>query len=138
MPPPASASGPSSSRAVEPTLLLVYHADSGRWNALWDIAHKVISPDSYPCALCALTHGAMSERGVWKSFRERHPGRLDVLHRDEQRQRHPDMIVATPCIVERLVDGRWRVVATPETIQAMPDVEALVAQLERILTATTP
>lgn len=133
MPPPASASGPSSSRAVEPTLLLVYHADSGHWNALWDIAHKVISPESYPCALCALTHGALSERGAWKAFRERHPGRLEMLHRDEFQRRHPLLQLVTPCVLARQPDNSWRTVMDQTAIQGCAGVEALIDRVARLL-----
>lgn len=117
----------------EPHLLLVYHADSGRLNALWDIAHKVISPDSYPCALCALTHGALRERGAWKAFRERHPGRLEILHRDEFHRRYPDLTMPTPCVLARQDGGAWTVALAGEEIAALSGVDALVGRLDQVV-----
>lgn len=117
----------------EPTLLLVYHADSGRWNALWDIAHKVISPGSYSCTLCALTHGALSERRAWKDFRERHPNRLEILHRDEFHRRHPQVEAATPCALARQADGTWLTAMDPADIHGCAGVEDLIERLARLL-----
>jgi hypothetical protein len=47
-------------------LIFVYNADSGGLNTLFDIAHKVVSPETYSCSLCMLTHGVLSERTAWK------------------------------------------------------------------------
>ena len=41
------------------SLILVYNADSGFFNALADSAHKLLSPSTYDCRLCALTYGAI-------------------------------------------------------------------------------
>ena len=135
MPQPASESAPTSNRAAEPTLLLVYHADSGRWNALWDIAHKVISPDSYPCALCALTHGAFSERSTWGAFRQRHAEGLLILHRDDFQRQYPDMSITTPCVLAREPHGTWLTMLATAEIQGLAGVDALIARLEQLIAA---
>ena len=49
-------------------LLFVYNADSGLFNTLTDIAHKMLSPKTYTCNLCAITHGLFSEKEEWKEF----------------------------------------------------------------------
>lgn len=33
-----------------------------------DAAHKIISPSTYNCRLCQLTHGHFSEHRIWKEF----------------------------------------------------------------------
>jgi hypothetical protein len=33
-------------------LLSIYNADSGKLNALFDIGHKIVNPESYSCNLC--------------------------------------------------------------------------------------
>lgn len=50
-------------------LIFVYNAESGKLNALLDIAHKVIKPETYQCFLCALTHDALSEKKAWSDFK---------------------------------------------------------------------
>lgn len=65
------------------TLLFVYNADSGLFNTLTDIAHKIFSPQSYECNLCAITYGTFAIRAEWKEFLETLPCGLEFLHRDE-------------------------------------------------------
>ena len=49
-------------------LVFVYNADSGLFNAVSDAAHKIFSPRTYQCNLCALTHSAIGMRREWKQF----------------------------------------------------------------------
>lgn len=65
------------------TLLFVYNARSGTLNALLDGVHKIVSPSTYSCNLCALTHGAFQEREIWKAFRQSTALNLEFYHRDE-------------------------------------------------------
>ncbi len=51
-------------------LIFVYNANAGKLSAALDIAHKIISPSTYQCNLCSLTHGTFTERDVWKKFSE--------------------------------------------------------------------
>jgi hypothetical protein len=64
-------------------LLFVYNANSGKLNALFDIGHKILNPESYKCNLCTLTHGSFKERSVWKNFRKSSDLDLIFIHRDE-------------------------------------------------------
>ncbi|VAW66201.1 hypothetical protein MNBD_GAMMA10-2188 [hydrothermal vent metagenome] len=64
-------------------MVFVYNADSGVFNTLSDIAHKLISPASYQCNLCNLTHGYFSARDVWVEFLRDLESDIEFLHRDE-------------------------------------------------------
>ncbi|MDX1463299.1 MAG: GTPase, partial [Marinirhabdus sp.] len=65
------------------TLIFVYNAKAGRVNALLDTAHKVLQPETYPCALCQLTFGTLGEKAEWKVFRESSTTTMVFLHKDE-------------------------------------------------------
>ncbi|WP_232221892.1 hypothetical protein [Methanococcoides burtonii] len=39
------------------TLIFVYNADSGLINEMKDYVHKIVSPSTYECNLCAITYG---------------------------------------------------------------------------------
>ncbi len=65
------------------SLLFVYNANSGTINSLLDTAHKLVSPDTYACELCNLTHGAFREKRVWLRFRESVKTPMQFLHKDE-------------------------------------------------------
>jgi len=67
-------------------LVFVYNADSGVFNTLSDIAHKLLSPGTYQCDLCTLTHGYFSARGEWLAFLQALDVEIEFLHRDEYRR----------------------------------------------------
>lgn len=49
-------------------LIFVYNAKKGLRNKVLDGLHKVLSPDTYACDLCAITHHAAGKRKQWKAF----------------------------------------------------------------------
>ena len=69
-------------------LIFVYNANSGKLNAWLDSAHKIVSPKTYQCRLCDLTHDVFKENEDWARFRESviasNPNLLlEFLHIDE-------------------------------------------------------
>jgi hypothetical protein len=68
---------------MTPTLIFVYNADSGLFNTLADAAHKIFSPKTYKCNLCALTHTHLGMRREWKAFVESLRRPVEFLHADE-------------------------------------------------------
>lgn len=81
-----------------PTLIFVYNADSGLFNTLADIGHKLLSPDTYRCDLCMLTHGVFTEREQWRAFVESLPLPCRFLHRDEFRREFPEVNADLPAV----------------------------------------
>lgn len=66
-----------------PRLIFVYNADSGLFNTITDIAHKILSPSTYQCTLCHLTHSYFTTRKDWTDFLASLDVELEFLHRDE-------------------------------------------------------
>ncbi|MEM8496257.1 MAG: hypothetical protein AAF663_12820 [Planctomycetota bacterium] len=64
-------------------LIFVYNADAGRLNAAWDSAHKLLSPGTYRCSLCAVTHHPLGMKKQWSDFIESLECEVDFCHRDE-------------------------------------------------------
>jgi len=64
-------------------LIFVYNADSGKLNLAFDIAHKILSPSTYQCDLCALSHGYFQMHASWKAFIKELGLEVEYLHRDE-------------------------------------------------------
>lgn len=86
-------------------LIFVYNADSGLFNTLADIAHKVASPQTYACTLCALTHGHFSMRKAWRRFVENSHVNMRFYHRDEFTQRYPEISEPLPAIFLETASG---------------------------------
>ena len=73
---------------MRPTLVFVYNANSGLFNTLSDIAHKILSPQTYACNLCAITHTPLGMRQEWKTFLEHLELEKEFLHTDEFHARY--------------------------------------------------
>jgi len=86
------------------TLIFVYNADSGLFNTLTDIAHKVLSPKTYSCNLCSITHGLFSEKEEWREFLNKLPISLEFLHRDEYEHQYNEVSSMYPVVLERKGD----------------------------------
>ncbi|MEY6432270.1 hypothetical protein ABC977_07580 [Thioalkalicoccus limnaeus] len=112
-------------------LLFVYNADSGLFNTLADIGHKMFSPQTYSCQLCAITHGLLTEKAAWREF----IGSLEVpcefLHRDELRRREPDLEIDLPAVL-RITDDGLRVCIDASTLRGCRDLDALKGKIQRL------
>jgi hypothetical protein len=112
------------------SLLFVYNADAGLFNTLADIGHKIFSPATYECALCALTHGYFKERSQWREFIQDLECTCEFLHRDQFRERYRAERVELPAVF-LLQDGRPRVSITAAQIAACADLQALQALIRQ-------
>ncbi len=79
-------------------LIFVYNANSGVFNVLTDTAHKIFSPETYACNLCALTHSNLGMRQEWKDFIESLEGSIKFLHSDELKKRYAIEAISLPAI----------------------------------------
>ena len=108
----------------KPTLIFVYNADSGLMNTLLDIGHKIVSPQTYACHLCALTHSTFSMRDEWKRFVAELGVPIEFLHRDELAQRYGIKDIALP-VVFRKTNGPLQQWISREEISACRSLDDL-------------
>jgi len=107
-------------------LLFVYNADSGLFNSMADAAHKILSPSTYNCNLCKVTYGWFTERTQWRGFVESLNVPCTFLHRDELRQRHPELGSEPLPAVFRVTDGKATRCVDAETLNTCADLDALI------------
>ncbi len=124
--------GESHTRARR-ALVFVYNADSGVFNTLADAAHKIFSPRTYPCNLCALTHSAVGMRKEWKRFLDGLDGPVEFLHADELNSRYGVAGVPLPAVFRR--EG--------ESLEVLFGADAINAcrtmdDLKRLILGVTP
>jgi len=113
---------------TRPTLVFVYNADSGFVNTLLDIGHKIVSPQTYACNLCAITHSTFTMRDEWKRFVTGLGVPVQFLHRDELAERYDVRGVSLPAIF-RKTDGALEQWITRDEIngcRSLPELERLV------------
>jgi hypothetical protein len=84
-----------------PSLVFVYNADSGLFNAVTDMAHKAFSPQTYECNLCALTFSTFGMRKSWKDFLQTLERPLEFLHADELKSRYHISNVPLPAVFQK-------------------------------------
>jgi hypothetical protein len=82
----------------KPKIIFVYNADSGVFNLLSDIAHKMFSPQTYACRLCAITHSNFSMKKEWKQYLDSLKNPLEFLHADEFKSKYSSDAVDLPAI----------------------------------------
>jgi hypothetical protein len=88
-------------REVPAPLVFVYHADSGLFNALTDLAHKTFAPQMYQCHLCALTYSTFGMRRSWKRFLETLDRPFEFLHADELKRLYDVSDTPLPAIFKK-------------------------------------
>lgn len=105
-------------------LILVYQADSGLKSAVMDGLHKVISPSTYACHLCKLTHGAFAERKNWKAYLNRTGLIFKMMHRDEFVQLYA-ISTEFPAIFKVSEHGLEKLLGPQEILQFKTELELI-------------
>ena len=113
-------------------LIFVYNADSGLFNTLTDMAHKLFSPDTYSCNLCALTNSHLGMRSEWKQFIQTLDHPVEFLHADEFRKRHGETTLSFPIMLAN-DDGRLSTLVDAEVINSCASIAALQDEITRRL-----
>lgn len=80
-------------------LIFVYNANSGLFNSLTDTAHKLFSPETYSCNLCAITYGSFGMKKDWKEFLKSIDIPMEFLHRNELKKKYGISNINFPAIL---------------------------------------
>lgn len=114
------------SRKITGKLVFVYNADSGAFNLLTDIAHKIFSPETYSCNLCALTHSNFGMKKQWKKFLESLDAEAEFLHADEFKNKYDFQETALPAVYKQHKDGNLEILIDAPTINQCKSVDDLI------------
>ncbi|ASQ91661.1 GTPase [Prosthecochloris sp. GSB1] len=112
------------------SLVFVYNSDSGPVSGLLDIGHKLLSPDTYQCSLCNLTHDAFAEKAKWKEFRQNVGMPMEFLHRDEFEKKFGRKAVY-PVIFQKNDD--LEVLMPKEDIDGLKTLDELIEAVRKAL-----
>lgn len=107
-------------------LVFVYNADSGVFNLLTDIAHKIFSPETYSCNLCALTHSNFGMKKKWKNFLESLDLEKEFLHADEFKEKFNLQEVALPAVYRQDDDGNIEIIINALEIKKCRTIDDLI------------
>jgi hypothetical protein len=115
------------------TLIFVYNADSGPISGLFDLGHKILSPSTYQCSLCTLTHGPFTEKEAWTEFRKSVGVPMEFLHRDEFEQKY-DLSFEYPVILRK--NSNIDVLMPKAEIDSLESLDELIAAIRKRLEET--
>lgn len=117
-------------RRLPDALVIVYNADEGLGAALFDAAHKLIRPDTYPCDLCAITYGAVSMKEAWRDWLKGQPFPTEFHNRQDFARAYPALSrLPLPAILRRDGDELTLLLAA-EDMRADMGVDALITAVE--------
>ncbi|NIP32064.1 MAG: GTPase [Candidatus Dadabacteria bacterium] len=110
-------------------IVFVYNADSGKINSILDCAHKIVSPSTYKCSLCSLTHNAFNEKSEWSKFRKSTGHELVFLHKDEYESRFNSKF-EYPVILD--VTNETKVLISSADLKKFENVKDLISAVEKV------
>lgn len=85
-------------------MIFVYNADSGLFNGIKDLIHKNVSPETYPCSLCAVTCDNLGMKREWKRFVDQLGRTVEFLHRDELEEKYAIRDILLPAVFVHCMD----------------------------------
>lgn len=115
------------------TLIFIYNANGGVLSALGDMVHKIVSPKTYPCSLCALTYGPFTMRRTWQRFLGAASRPALFMYRDEFRADLDARELALPAVLLGGDSGQPEVLVSAAELDGLPDLPALMALIEERL-----
>lgn len=111
-------------------LIFVYNADSGLLNAMKDWAHKIVSPETYACGLCALTYDNLGMRRPWREYIKELGYEVEFLHRHELEKQYDIKDIMLPAAFT-LQDGElnlWIKCDAMDACNSLDELQTLVQQ----------
>jgi len=64
-------------------LIFIYNAKSGLVNEMIDFAHKIVSPETYDCNLCAISYGTFTKKKKWSNYINSLPIKSTFTYKDK-------------------------------------------------------
>ena len=110
-------------------IMMIYNAQSGLKNAILDSLHKIFSPSTYPCELCSLTYGHLSEKRIWKKFRMQSKIEISFYHIDQFEAKYGKLDYRYP-IALLYQNKTWETLISPEEFKQFKNTQQLIAVVE--------
>lgn len=117
-----------------PPLVFVYNADAGLLNGLLDLGHKLVSPETYACSLCAVTYSSFGMKRAWKDFVAGLGRPVRFTYRDQIRDTYGMVDVHLPAVYEEK-GGRLEPWLTADQLNGCPNLDELIELVRRRLGA---
>lgn len=114
-------------------LVFVYNANAGIVAGIMDSIHKTLAPQSYACALCAVTHGIFRMNPGWRAWLKRLPIETRFFHRPDFRAAWPGHAGWRLPLVAIERNGALELLIDAAELGQIASAEGLAARLEDAL-----
>jgi hypothetical protein len=111
--------------------MFVYNAENDAWSKSMDFAHKILRPSTYPCDLCALTHGTFGERKAWSEFRAQSGVAMEFIYLKKFKEQFGELTNQAPLVLMNKGKG-WTIVMERKDFQAVGSLDNLISHLTRL------
>ena len=113
------------------TLIFVYALDGGLFNGITHYAHKILSPKTYGCNLCAITNNMLGTKREWAEFIKGLGSETQFLHRDEFKQSYPNAQYELPAVFRVTNHEDPELVVTSTEINSCRDLSTLISVVRK-------
>lgn len=111
-------------------LVMVYNANAGILAGVMDSVHKIVSPSTYDCQLCAVTYGLTSMKREWKAFLDETGMELLFHHRPDFRAAFPAAADWPLPLVAVEQGGVLTPLVSAEDFRTIPDLPSLIREVK--------
>ena len=108
----------------ESELIFIYNAKSGIVNEFLDFAHKIVSPSTYNCNLCALSYGNFTMKKKWSDYISSLPVRSTFTYKDKVSEYGYDNIKLPSIIFQN--KSKSKVIISSEEINKLKKIDQLI------------
>ena len=108
----------------ESELIFIYNAKSGLVNEFLDFAHKIVSPSTYNCNLCALSYGNFSMKKKWSDYISSLPVKSTFTYKDKVSEYGYDNIKLPSIIFKD--KSKSKVIISSEEINKLKKIDHLI------------
>ena len=108
----------------ETELIFIYNAKSGIVNEFLDFAHKIVSPSTYSCNLCALSYGNFTMKKKWSDYISSLPVRSTFTYKDKVSEYGYDNIKLPSIIFQD--KSKSKVILSSEEINKLKKIDQLI------------
>jgi hypothetical protein len=116
-------------------LVMVYNANAGILAGVMDSVHKIVSPATYDCQLCAVTYGLTSMKRDWRAFLDETGMDLLFHHRPDFRSAFPQAADWPLPLVAVEQDGQLTQLVSAADFVGIPDLPSLIRVVRERLAA---
>ena len=111
-------------REDESELIFIYNAKSGIVNEFLDFAHKIVSPSTYNCNLCAISYGNFTMKKKWSDYISSLPVKSTFTYKDKVSEYGYDNIKLPSIIFQD--KSKSKVIISSEEINKLKKIDQLI------------